>query len=115
MLFVTDVKGAASQVDSLKQFILDNPRSVMKARLFCMGRELKDGCSIKRSCFRGFSRLEMKLPCFTDAPTPIQFMLKADPAILTKRDRACFLQSSCIGRDQCYLCCNSALYNCTIL
>ena len=94
MLFIADVKGATSQVDSLKQFILDNPRSVMKARLFCMGRELKDGCSIKRSCVHGFSRLEMKLPCFPDAPTPIQFMLKADPAILTKRDREGVVPSS---------------------
>ncbi|KAK8831186.1 hypothetical protein WA577_003357, partial [Blastocystis sp. JDR] len=70
------IDGATSQVDNLKQFILDNPRCVLKARLFCMGRELKDSCSIK----------QMKLPCFADAPTPIQFMLKADPAAIPPKN-----------------------------
>lgn len=79
-----------------------------------MGRELKDGCSIKRTHFPFLLTAEMKLPCFADAPTPIQFMLKADPAAIPPKNSERRLTGSPLERDKCYMCFNSALFNCTI-
>lgn len=108
------MKGTTSQVDNLKQFILDNPHCILKARLFCMGRELKDGCSIKRTLISLLLTAEMKLPYFPDVPTPIQFMLKADPVAIPPKNSEVFRTLSSLERDKCYMCFNAALFNCSI-
>lgn len=40
--------GCEEQLDRLKEFIRENPKSLTCARLFCMGRELKSNASLKR-------------------------------------------------------------------
>ncbi|KAK8797901.1 hypothetical protein WA171_005430 [Blastocystis sp. BT1] len=89
-----DIEGCEEQLDRLKEFIRENPKSLTCARLFCMGRELKSNASLK----------QMRLPCFPDTPIPIQFVLKEDPLPSGKRTKG----------DTCYLCMNNTMFNCCI-
>lgn len=79
-----------------------------------MGKELKSGCSLKRLSVRNDSHLGMNLPVFANCPIPIQFMLKDNPPS-NKTSSTITIQLTNVGSEKCYLCCNSTLYNCTIV
>lgn len=43
-----DVGGPSEELGRLKSFLEANPKSLSRARIFCMGRELKSNVSLKR-------------------------------------------------------------------
>lgn len=57
----------------------------MKARLFCMGRELKSNTNLKRIDSEKWSFLELYIPSLENTPIPIQFMLKEELAPISKQ------------------------------
>ena len=59
--------------------------------------------------------IEMKIPCFPDCPTPLQIMIADNPEIVIQKTSDLCKNHLSIEADRCYLCFNSALYNCTIM